>query len=115
MGKSWGKYKTSWWRLDVFTHVPVVNQAFSKSENRENHMLRKTVIARALTIAFGTAVVMAGAIQPAMAQSNASGIIFGTVESPAGTSITMTNTETGLKRSISADASGRYSATNIPA
>lgn len=27
----------------------------------------------------------------------------------------MTNTETGLKRSIGADASGRYSATNIPA
>ncbi len=78
-------------------------------------MLRKTVIARALTIAFGTAVVMTGVVQPAMAQSNASGIIFGTVESPAGTSITMTNTETGLKRSISADAGGRYSATNIPA
>ena len=78
-------------------------------------MLRKTVIARALAIAFGSAIVAAGVVQPAMAQSNASGNIYGNVESPSGASVSMTNTETGLKRSITPDASGRYQATALPA
>ena len=77
-------------------------------------MLRKTVIARALTIAFGSAILFSGAPRPAMAQSNASGTIFGTVESPAGAAITMTNLDTGLKRTISADSSGRFQATALP-
>jgi hypothetical protein len=42
-------------------------------------MLRKTVVARALTIAFGTAVLSAAVVAPAMAQSNTTGTIYGKV------------------------------------
>jgi len=77
-------------------------------------MLRKTVIARALTIAFGTAVVMTGVVQPAMAQSNATGTIYGVVETPAGATITLTNVDTGLKRSVGTEAGGRYQVTALP-
>lgn len=78
-------------------------------------MLRKTVIARALTIAFGSVIVAAGVVQPVMAQSNSSGNIYGSIDAPAGASVSLTNTETGLKRAISLDASGRYQATALPA
>jgi hypothetical protein len=78
-------------------------------------MLRKTVIARALTIAFGSVIVAAGVVQPVMAQSNSSGNIYGSIDAPAGASVSLTNTETGLKRAINLDASGRYQATALPA
>ncbi|GJI95552.1 Oar protein [Duganella caerulea] len=78
-------------------------------------MLRKTVIARALTIAFGTAVVMTAAVQPAMAQSNATGTIYGIVDTPAGATINLVNVDTGLKRSIGTEAGGRYQVTALPA
>jgi hypothetical protein len=50
-----------------------------------------------------------------MAQSNASGNIFGRIEAPAGASVQLSNTETGLKRTFTPDASGRYQATALPA
>jgi hypothetical protein len=77
-------------------------------------MLRKTVIARALTIAFGTATLMAGVVQPVMAQSNASGNIFGQVDSPAGASISVENKETGFKRTAQPEAGGRFQLTSLP-
>ncbi|MYN09005.1 TonB-dependent receptor [Pseudoduganella aquatica] len=74
-------------------------------------MLRKTVLVRALTIAFGAAAMSAAVVPAAMAQSNAAGNIFGRVDAPAGASVVMQNTDTGAKRTISPDASGRYNAT----
>jgi hypothetical protein len=74
-------------------------------------MFRKTVLVRALTIAFGAAAMSAAIVPAAMAQSNAAGNIFGRVDSPAGASILMLNTDNGSKRTISPDASGRYNAT----
>eukprot|EP01034_Spumella_vulgaris_P037384 gene37384-46122_t len=50
-------------------------------------------------------------VPAAMAQSNAAGNIFGRVDSPAGASIVMLNTDNGAKRTITPDASGRYNAT----
>ncbi|MCS0659390.1 TonB-dependent receptor [Massilia terrae] len=49
-----------------------------------------------------------------MAQSNASGNIFGRVDNAAGASIVLSNTETGLRRTVTPDASGRYTATALP-
>jgi hypothetical protein len=76
-------------------------------------MVKKRVIAQALAVAFG-AVAVAGAIPgTAYAQSNAAGRVFGTV--PAGYTVVLENTGTGLKRSVTPDASGRFEATALPA
>jgi hypothetical protein len=77
-------------------------------------MLRKTVLVRALSIAFSTAAMTAAVTSPVMAQSNATGNILGRVDNPAGASISLVNTDTGLKRSASIDASGRYVVTALP-
>ncbi len=77
-------------------------------------MLRKTVLVRALSIAFSAAALTAAVTVPAMAQSSASGNILGTVEAPAGATIQVTNTETGLKRSIGVESNGRYLITALP-
>jgi hypothetical protein len=77
-------------------------------------MFRKTLIARALTIAFGGAALTFGVIAPVMAQSNATGNIVGRVDNAASTSITIFNTETGLQRTITPGADGRFSATSLP-
>ena len=78
-------------------------------------MFRKTLLARALTIAFGAAALSAGVVAPVMAQSNATGNILGRVESAAGSQITITNTETGLKKQLTPNADGRYQFTALPA
>jgi outer membrane receptor protein involved in Fe transport len=76
-------------------------------------MLNKTVLVRALSIAFSAAALSASIAPTAMAQSNAAGTIFGRVEAPSGTTVNMINTETGTRRSITPDASGRFTATSM--
>jgi hypothetical protein len=77
-------------------------------------MLRKTVVARALTIAFSAAAMTLAVTAPVMAQSNATGNILGSVATPAGAVVHLTNLDTGLKRTLTPDASGRYQATALP-
>jgi hypothetical protein len=77
-------------------------------------MLKNTVMARALQLAFSTTLATV-IVQPVFAQSNASGNIVGRVEAPAGASVVLNNTETGLKRTVTLDVSGRYQATALPA
>ena len=77
-------------------------------------MLRKTVLVRALSFAFSTAALSGLVIAPAMAQSNAAGNIYGHVDSPSGATVVLNNTDTGLKRVMTPDASGRYQATAMP-
>ncbi|WP_342114115.1 TonB-dependent receptor [Pseudoduganella sp. OTU4001] len=77
-------------------------------------MLRKTVIARALTLAFATGVLNVALVEPALAQSSAVGSVYGNVEAPAGASITLTNLETGLKRTVDVADNGRYQVTALP-
>jgi hypothetical protein len=67
-----------------------------------------------LSIAFGAAAITAAVVQPAMAQSNASGNVYGRVDNAAGATVVISNTETGLRRSVTPDASGRYQATALP-
>jgi hypothetical protein len=77
-------------------------------------MFKKTLLVHALTLAFGGAALTVGLVAPAMAQSNATGNIHGRVDAPAGASVTLTNTDTGLKRTITPDANGNYRATAMP-
>lgn len=77
-------------------------------------MFRKTVLVRALSIAFSTAVLSMAVAPAAMAQSNASGVVYGHVDAPAGTSITLSNPETGAKRNAAVDAAGNFRATALP-
>ncbi len=77
-------------------------------------MLRKTVIARALALAFSTAALTVAMVEPAMAQSNVSGNIYGQVDSPAGASVVVSNKETGLKRTVTPEANGRYQLSALP-
>jgi hypothetical protein len=49
-----------------------------------------------------------------MAQSNASGNIFGQIDSPAGATIVVNNKETGLRRTVGVEANGRYQITALP-
>ncbi len=78
-------------------------------------MFRKTVLVRALQVAFAAGAASVALVTPAMAQSNASGNVYGTVDSPAGATVSLTNTETGLKRSTGVDGAGRYQVTALPA
>jgi hypothetical protein len=77
-------------------------------------MLRKTVVARALSIAFSAAALSGAVVAPVMAQSNASGNIYGQVDNGAGATINMINTDTGLKRTATVEANGHYLATALP-
>ncbi len=76
-------------------------------------MIRRTVIAQALSLAFATTTLTMGLVQPVMAQSNAAGTIFGRVEA-SGSTILIINQDTNLQRKITPDASGRYQATALP-
>ncbi|WP_426195875.1 TonB-dependent receptor [Massilia sp. DWR3-1-1] len=77
-------------------------------------MFRKTVVARALTIAFSSAALSVAVMQPVMAQSSATGNVYGTVDAPAGATVNLLNTDTGLRRTASVDGAGRYSVTALP-
>ena len=72
-------------------------------------MFKKTILAHALTVAFMGAALTVGIATPAMAQSNASGTIFGDA-SVAGASVLVRNLDTNLQRRVTADAAGRSTA-----
>jgi hypothetical protein len=50
----------------------------------------------------------------AMAQSNASGAIFGQAPTAQGTTVHIVNTSTGLSRDVAVDSNGRYRASSLP-
>jgi hypothetical protein len=76
-------------------------------------MLRKTVVARALSIAFSTAALSAAVVLPAHAQSNASGTVYGKVAAGAATSVVIRNTDTNQQCTVSVDASGAFTASSL--
>ncbi len=75
---------------------------------------KKSLVAHALFIAFGGVGTTLTMSNLAYAQSNSTGSIFGQVGTPATASISIVNVETGLKRLISVDASGRFNASALP-
>jgi hypothetical protein len=82
---------------------------------RSKHLVfKKTLVARALFVAFGATALTVGINTTAVAQSNATGSIFGRLEAAAGATVVIENVGTGLKRTLSPDASGRFIATSLP-
>lgn len=80
--------------------------------SKKNMIFKKNLVAHALILAFGAGVLAVGVAPSAMAQSSAAGNIFGTA--PAGSTVSIVSPETGLKRSVTVDASGRFNATSMP-
>ena len=76
--------------------------------------IRKTAMARALMVAFGSTVLALGMPAPVLAQSNATATIFGQVQTAPGTVIVLENIATGARRSITPAADGHYQATSMP-
>ncbi|WP_028102860.1 TonB-dependent receptor [Pseudoduganella violaceinigra] len=66
--------------------------------------VRMTILAHALAMAF------AG---PALAQSNATGTIFGHVANGSGVTVVLENVATGARRTVSVDAKGHYNANSM--
>lgn len=77
-------------------------------------MLKRTVVARSIAVAFGVIALGAGVAPTAYAQSNTTGSIYGSVGQAGGTEVTVENVSSGFKRSIKPDASGRYSLVSLP-
>jgi hypothetical protein len=77
-------------------------------------MFKKTVLVHALTLAFGGAVLAIGTMAPAMAQSNATSVVYGTVAPGADVRVVLENPATGLRRTVTPDAQGRFQATALP-
>jgi len=77
-------------------------------------MLKKTVLVHALSIAFGGAALGLAVMSPAMAQSNASGSVFGTVAPGSNVQILIENPDIGIRRTLTPDAQGRFVASSLP-
>ncbi|MFC5509882.1 TonB-dependent receptor plug domain-containing protein [Massilia jejuensis] len=76
-------------------------------------MLKKTVVARALSIAFSTAALSAAVMAPAAAQSNVAGTLYGKITPGAATSVQIRNLDTNQQRTVSVDPSGSFSASAL--
>ena len=69
---------------------------------------------RAIAIAASTLALATAGIHTAYAQSSATGTVYGTVPAGSGVTVVIENTATGLKRTLTPDANGRFSATSLP-
>jgi outer membrane receptor protein involved in Fe transport len=77
-------------------------------------MLKKTVLVHALALAFGGMALTLGVVEPAMAQSNASGAVFGKVAAGSGDTIVLKSIDTNATRSSTVDAGGSFRITSLP-
>jgi hypothetical protein len=77
-------------------------------------MLKKTVLVHALALAFGGMALTVGVVQPAMAQSNASGTVFGKIAPGQGDTVVLKNQGTNATRSSAVDATGNFRLTSLP-
>lgn len=77
-------------------------------------MLRKTVLVRALSLAFSTAALTAAVMPTAMAQSNVSGNVYGKVAPGSASAIVLKNLDTNQTRTSQIDAAGTFSMSALP-
>lgn len=77
-------------------------------------MLRKTVLVHALSIAFSTAALSVAIMPAAMAQSNASGNVYGKVAPGSATSVVVKSLDTNQTRTLQVDQAGTFTATALP-
>ncbi len=86
---------------------------YPKSLHFRKHMFKKTIIARALTIAFSAASLTALVELPAMAQSNAVGTVYGKLTPGRASSVTAKNLGTNQTRTIAVDETGKFQFTAL--
>ncbi len=77
-------------------------------------MFKRTVLVHALGIAFSGAALSLAVTAPAMAQSNATSSVFGTATPGPDVTIVVENLATGLRRTLTPDAQGRFRASSLP-
>jgi TonB-dependent Receptor Plug Domain len=77
-------------------------------------MFRKTLVVRALAVAFGAAALTVAVGPVAYAQTSAAGSIFGQVDAAAGSTIVIENLDTAARRTLTPGADGKYQATAMP-
>lgn len=77
-------------------------------------MFRKTLMARALAGAFCAPALLVTFSTTAVAQTSASGSVFGQVASPAGSSIVIESLDTGARRTIAPGVDGKYQVNALP-
>ncbi|MCU6434909.1 TonB-dependent receptor [Undibacterium sp. Jales W-56] len=82
--------------------------------SKKNLVFKKTIVAHALTVAFGVGVLSIGVVPSVMAQSNAAGTVYGKVVAGSATTVVLKNTDTNLTRTVTVDATGKYQATALP-
>ncbi|MFZ6767932.1 TonB-dependent receptor [Undibacterium sp. Di26W] len=82
--------------------------------SKNSLVFKKTLVARALMLAFGAGVMTVGINQVAMAQSNTTGTISGKVAGKANTSISIVGVDNGVKRTITPDSSGAFRVPSVP-
>ncbi|MDO8179588.1 MAG: TonB-dependent receptor [Undibacterium sp.] len=82
--------------------------------SKRNLVLKKTLVAHALTLAFSAGVLTVGVSSTAFAQSNATGTVFGRVAAGLGNSVIVQNKDTKLTRTVTPDAGGKFQATSLP-
>ena len=80
--------------------------------SKRTSLFKQKFLNHALNVAFGTALISVGTIGTSFAQSNATGTVYGSAAS--GSTLVLTNTETGFKRSMNLDSSGRFSLGALP-
>lgn len=77
-------------------------------------MFRKTLVVRALAVAFGAPALMLASSPAAYGQTSATGNVAGQVESPAGAVVIIESLDTGARRTVTPGADGKYAAGNLP-
>lgn len=77
-------------------------------------MFKKTVLVHALGLAFSSAALTVAVMAPAMAQSNATASVYGTVAPGGNVQVLIENPAIGLRRTLTPDAQGRFNATSLP-
>ncbi|MGB8338305.1 MAG: TonB-dependent receptor [Burkholderiales bacterium] len=75
---------------------------------------RKKLLVRALTLALSATALTIGVSSVAYAQTSTTGIIFGKVTAAEGDSVVIENIDTGAKRTVTPDSTGRFQATALP-
>jgi TonB-dependent Receptor Plug Domain len=75
---------------------------------------RKKLLVRALSLALSATALTISVSPAAYAQTNTTGSIFGNVTASSGDSIVIESLDTGAKRTITPDSTGRFQATALP-
>lgn len=81
--------------------------------SKKNLVFKRTLVAHALTVAFGVAVFNVAMTESAMAQSNTIGVVYGKVAPGSATSVVLKNLDTNQTRTVPVDASGSFNASAV--